>query len=148
MSNAFVYVTYIRTTPDKLWQALTDIDFMRLYWFGFHGESDWRPGSPWRLVKPDGTIADNGEVLEAAPPFRLVLKWRNEFKPDLKAEGHSRCTFEIEPVGDSGVVKLSVTHVMEQPGEGKFIQAVSGGWPRILSNLKSLLETGAAVLTG
>ncbi|WP_044561397.1 SRPBCC family protein [Azospirillum sp. B4] len=142
MSNAFVYVTYIRTTPDKLWRALTDNTFMRLYWLGCEGQSDWQPGSPWRLVNREGQVMDTGEVLEAAPPFRLVLKWRNEFRPELNAEGYSRCAFEIEPLVDTGIVKLSITHTMEQEGGAKFIQAVSGGWPLILSNLKSLLETG------
>jgi uncharacterized protein YndB with AHSA1/START domain len=90
-----------------------------------------------------GEFADAGEVIEAEAPRRLVLRWRNEFKPELKSEGYSRCTIELEPVGDA--VKLTVTHELDGPGS-KFIDAVSGGWPRILSNLKSLLETGAIVL--
>ena len=108
-----------------------------------HQETDWKPGSPWRLVFADGRIADTGEVVESDPPRRLVLKWRNEFKPELKSEGYSRCTFELEQVGDA--VKLTITHEMDRAGS-KFIEAVSGGWPRILSNLKSLLETGEVVL--
>ena len=88
---------------------------------------------------PDGRIADTGEILEIDPPRRLVLKWRNEFRPELKAEGYSRCSIELEPV--SGAVKLSITHSLEKQG-AELITAVSGGWPRILSNLKSLLETG------
>jgi uncharacterized protein YndB with AHSA1/START domain len=110
-------------------------------------ECDWKPGSPWRLKFEDGRTADTGEVLEAVAPKRLVLKWRNEFKPELKAEGYSRCTMEIEmadyyPDFGGKAVKLTITHELE--GEGtKFIEAVSGGWPKVLSNLKSLLETGA-----
>lgn len=77
------------------------------------------------------------------PPKRLVLKWRNEFKPELKAEGFTRCVMELEPVADA--VKLTITHTMDRE-DSKFIVAVSGGWPRILSNLKSLLETGQVVL--
>ena len=145
--STFVYVTFIRTAPERLWSALTSPEFMRQYWFGMHCESDWKPGSPWRLIFTDGRVADQGEIVEAHPPKRLVIKWRNEWKEELKAEGYSLCTFEIEPVADATpeATKLSVTHSMERP-ESKVIQAVSGGWPKILSNLKSLLETGAVVL--
>jgi uncharacterized protein YndB with AHSA1/START domain len=145
--STFVYVTFIRTTPDRLWSALTTPEFMRQYWFGMHCESDWTPGSPWRLVFADGRVADAGEIVEAEPPKRLVIKWRNEWSEELKAEGFTRCTFEIEAVPDVDpmVTKLSITHGADHP-DSKMIQAVSGGWPRILSNLKSLLETGAVVL--
>jgi uncharacterized protein YndB with AHSA1/START domain len=138
-----MYVTYIRTTPEKLWSALTDPATMKQYWFGMHQESDWLPGSAWKLVFPDGRIADAGEVVEAERPRRLVIKWRNEFKPELKTEGYSHCTMELEP--EKETVKLTITHVMEH-GESKFIEAVSGGWPKIASNLKSLLETGESAL--
>jgi uncharacterized protein YndB with AHSA1/START domain len=138
-NSTFVYVTYIGTTPERLWSALTDPDLMKKYWFGMHQESDWRPGSPWRLVFADGRIADAGEVVECDPPRRLVLKWRNEFRPELKAEGISRCTIELEP--SEGAVKLTITHTIDR-APSQLICAVSGGWPRILSNLKSLLETG------
>jgi uncharacterized protein YndB with AHSA1/START domain len=145
--SIFVYVTFIRTTPERLWSALTTPEFMRQYWFGMHCESDWKPGSPWKLVYEDGRIADAGEIVEADPPRRLVIKWHNEWKAEMKAEGDSLCTFEIETVPDVSpqAVKLSITHAMDRP-ESKFIQAVSGGWPRILSNLKSLLETGEITL--
>ena len=141
--STFIYVTFIRTTPEKLWTALTTPDFMREYWFGMHCQSDWRPGSSWKLVFSDGRTADAGEIVESEPPRRLVVKWRNEWSPEMNAEGYSRCAFELEPVPDASpvAVKLTVTHTMERP-ESKFIAAVSGGWPRILSNLKSLLETG------
>jgi uncharacterized protein YndB with AHSA1/START domain len=95
------------------------------------------------MVLPDGRVADAGEVVEADRPKRLVLKWRNEFRPELKAEGYSRCTIDLEPAGDA--VKLTITHGIDREGS-KFIEAVSGGWPRILSNLKSLLETGEVAL--
>jgi len=145
--STFVYDTFIRTTPERLWTALTTPKFMRQYWFGMHCESDWKPGSPWKLVYADGRVADQGEIIEANPPKRLVIKWRNEWKEELKAEGYSLCTFEIELISDARpqAVKLSITHSMERP-ESKVIQAVSGGWPKILSNLKSFLETGAVVL--
>jgi uncharacterized protein YndB with AHSA1/START domain len=138
-----VYVTFIRSSAEKVWDALTLPELTAKTWFGTHHETDWKPGSPWALVFADGRVADAGEILEIDRPNRLVLKWRNE-KPELKAEGWSRCTIEIEPVADNAV-KLTVTHQLE--GEGtKFIEAVSGGWPKILSNVKSLLETGELVL--
>jgi uncharacterized protein YndB with AHSA1/START domain len=148
MSNAgsrFVYVTFIRTTPERLWAALTDPDFMRRYWFGMHCESAWTVGAPWKLVFEDGRVTDAGEILESDPPRRLVVKWRNQFKPELQAEGDARCAFEIEQV--DGAAKLTITHEIDRP-ESRLIEAVSGGWPRILSNLKSLLETGEVVLKG
>ena len=137
-SNTFIYVTYIRATPEKVWEALTKPEFNRQYWFGSHQESEWKPGSAWTLKMPDGRVADAGEVLECDPPRRIVLKWRNEFRPELKAEGYTRCTFEIEEEG--GMTKLTVTHQAERPSV--FIDKVATGWPKILSSLKSLLETG------
>jgi uncharacterized protein YndB with AHSA1/START domain len=136
---SFVYVTYIRTTPEKLWAALTDPATMKKYWFGAFAETDWKPGSPWTLKFEDGRVADSGTILESEPEKRLVIRWRNEWSEEIKAEGWSRCTMTIEP--HQGAMKLTIHHELE--GEGtKFIAAVSGGWPRILSNLKSLLETG------
>jgi uncharacterized protein YndB with AHSA1/START domain len=129
----FIYVTYIRTTREKLWEALTSSEFTKQYWAQL--ESDWRPG---KLTFAEGRTADAGEVLESDPPRRLVLKWRNEFRPELKADGYTLCTFEVEPEGE--VVRLTVTHEAERPH--KLIEAVSQGWPRVLSSLKSLLETG------
>jgi uncharacterized protein YndB with AHSA1/START domain len=141
--SSFVYVTYIRTSPERLWSALTSAEFTKQYWFGMHSESQWKAGSPWRLVFPDGRVADTGEIVEAERPKRFVVRWRNEFKAELKAEGYSRCSVDLEPIGEA--VKLTITHEMERPGS-RFIEAVSGGWPRILSNLKSLLETGELAL--
>ncbi|QND47565.1 ATPase [Rhizobium lusitanum] len=141
----FVYVTYIRTTPEKLWSALTTPEFIKKYWFDATHVTDWKVGSPWKIVFADGRVADTGEIAEFEPPKRLVIKWRNEFMPEMKAEGWSLCVMDIEPAGDA--VKLTVTHTMEREN-AKFIGAVSGGWPKILSNLKSLLETGEIVLSG
>jgi uncharacterized protein YndB with AHSA1/START domain len=144
--STFVYVTFIRTTPEKLWKSLTDTEFTRQYWLGARCESDFKAGSPWKLQFDDGRLADSGEILESVPPRRLVIKWRNEWSEELKAEGYSQCVFEIEPVADSSpaVTQLRVVHSIERP-DSKFIVAVSGGWPKILSNLKSLLETGEVV---
>jgi uncharacterized protein YndB with AHSA1/START domain len=141
--STFVYVSYIRTTPQKLWSALTDAEFMKQYWFGVHCQSDWTAGSSWKMVSPKGQILDAGKIVEAVPPRRLVIRWENQFKPELKAEGESLCTMEIEQSGTA--VKLSITHTIERDAS-KFIEAVSGGWPKIVSNLKSLLESGSAVL--
>ena len=143
--STFVYVTFIRTSPDRLWSALVSPEFMKQYWFGMHIETDWKQGSSWQLKFSDGRVADSGEIIEYEPPKRLVLKWRNEWKPEFTAEGYSHCTMDLEPL--DGAVKLSITHVMDRP-DSKFIQGVSGGWPRILSNLKSLQETGEIVLKG
>lgn len=138
-SSRFVYVTYIRTTPQELWRALIEPEFTRRYWVETWQECEWTPGASWRLMIPDGRVGDSGEVLEIEPERRLVLSWRNEFKPELRAEGYSRATFELEPVG--GSVKLTVTHEIDRP-DSKMIEAVSGGWPHLLASLKSLLETG------
>ena len=142
--STFVYVTYIRTTPERLWSALTtDVEFMKQYWFGTHCESQWTPGSPWTMVSSSGQILDAGEIIEAEPLRRLVIRWRHQNRPELKAEGDSRCTIELEPIGTA--VKLAITHVIERE-PSQFIEAVSAGWPKILSNLKSLLESGAIAL--
>lgn len=141
--DKFVYVTFIRTTPEALWEALTGPEFTRKYWFGVVMDSEWKAGAPWKMQYADGTITDAGEILECDRPRRIVIRWQNEFRPELKAEGFSRCTIEIEPVDNA--VKLTVTHAIDVDNS-KLIVAVSGGWPRILSNLKSLLETGDVVL--
>ena len=141
--TTFVYVTFIRTTQERLWSALTTPEFTKKFWFGVESKSEWKVGAPWHLTFADGRLADGGEVLEVDPPKRLVIKWQNEWKPEFKAEGYSRCVMELEATG--GAVKLTITHSMERT-DSKFIGAVSGGWPRILSNLKSLLETGEVAL--
>jgi uncharacterized protein YndB with AHSA1/START domain len=142
-SSKFVYVTYIRTTPKKLWHALTDPAFIRRYFYETTHESEWKRGSSWCMKAPDGRVCDAGEVLESKPPRKLVLKWRNELKKQYRAEGYSRMTYEIEKSGSS--VKLMVTHEMNV-ADSKFIEGVSCGWPPILSSLKSLLETGESLV--
>jgi uncharacterized protein YndB with AHSA1/START domain len=137
-----VYVSYIRTTPEKLWQALLEPEFTRQFWSECWQESEWKIGASWKLMIPDGRVGDSGEILEIEPQRRLVLSWRNEFKPEMRKEGHSRLTYELEKLGTS--VKLTVTHEMDRP-ESKLVKAVSTGWPHILSSLKSLLETGESL---
>ena len=142
--SRFVYVTYIRTTPEKLWQALIDPEFTRQYWVETWQDCEWKVGATWRLMIPDGRVGDSGEVLEIEPGRRLVLSWSNQFVPSMREDVPSRMTYEIEPQGDS--VKLTVIHESEKP-DSKLIAGVSTGWPKILASLKSLLETGESLET-
>jgi uncharacterized protein YndB with AHSA1/START domain len=139
----FRYVTYIRSTPEKLWLALTGMGSMKQWWFGVRCDSGWTPGSSWKMVYPDGRVTDNGDILEATPPRQLVIRWQHQSTPELKAEGESRCTMELAPVGSA--VRFTLTHTIARD-PSKFIAAVSAAWPMVLSNLKSLLETGSVVL--
>jgi uncharacterized protein YndB with AHSA1/START domain len=141
--SRFVYVIYIRTTTQKLWQALLDPKFTKQYWVGTWQDCEWKPGASWKLMIPDGRVGDSGEVLEIEAERKLVLSWRNEFKPELGDEGFSRMTYELEPQGES--VKLTVIHEMDKP-KSKLIDAVSNGWPHLLSSLKTLLETGESLV--
>jgi uncharacterized protein YndB with AHSA1/START domain len=142
MSNPdFVYVTYIETTAEQLWQALTSPDFTERYWFGFRVASDWKTGSSYAFTKP-GAPQIEGTVLQSDPPHRLAYSW-SSCSPDDKQEGPSRVTFDLAPQGD--VVKLTVTHDGFKPGS-QVLPKISGGWPVVLSNLKSLLEAGHALM--
>ena len=134
----FVYVTYIETTPDKLWQALTDSDFTERYWFGVRLRSDWKVGSSFEMVHGDGKVSDAGKVVEYDPPRRLAYTFVNlsdKYRNDLPA----LATFALEPHGK--LVKLTLTHEGFAQ-DSRMLPAVSKGWPAILSSLKSLLETG------
>lgn len=135
----FVYVIYIRAAREQVWEALTSPEFTRKYWAGTAVTSTFVPGAEWKLMIPDGRIGDAGQVVEADRPRKLVVTWRNEFLLELKDEGPSRCTFELEELG--AMVRLSVLHESELE-DSKLIRNVSMGWPVILSSLKSLLETG------
>jgi uncharacterized protein YndB with AHSA1/START domain len=137
--SQFVYVTYIRATAEKLWQALMEPEFTRRYWFDTTQESSWKPGASWRILDPSGRAADTGEIVAIEPPWRLVLTWRHELDAKLRDEGHSRLIYELEQQGEA--VKLTVRHEMDK-SDSKFIKAIADGWPPILSSLKSLLETG------
>jgi uncharacterized protein YndB with AHSA1/START domain len=134
----FIYVTYIETTPEKLWEALTDGDFTERYWFGVRLRSDWKVGSSFEMVRTNGTISDAGKVVEYDPPRRLAYTFVNlsdKYKDDLPA----LATFVLEPYGK--LVKLTLTHQGFRDGS-KFFAGISRGWPAILSSLKSVLETG------
>ena len=141
-SSRFVYVTYILTTPEKLWEALTKPEFTRRYWAGTHHDTSFKPGSDWQLITPDGRVADSGKIIEIDPPRKLVVSWQHQILPDLTAEGHSRCTLELEPAGEA--VKLTVTHEIDRENS-RLIGAVGMGWPGIFSSLKTMLETGKAL---
>jgi uncharacterized protein YndB with AHSA1/START domain len=141
--SRFVYVTYIRTTPAKLWNALRDPEFSRQIWSEGWIDTDWEQGSPWELRFPGGRVSDSGEILEIEPEKRLVLSWQHQVYPEMKADDLTRCTFDLEPVGES--VKLTVVHECSKP-DAKVIEGVSSGWPHILSSLKSLLETGESLV--
>jgi uncharacterized protein YndB with AHSA1/START domain len=134
----FVYVTYIETTVEKLWHALTDGDFSQRYWFGMRLRSDWRVGSSFEMVRGDGTVSDAGKVVECDPPRRLAYTFVN-LSDTYKGEAVPLATFVLEPYGR--LVKLTLTHQGFSEG-GKFLASVSQGWPAILSSLKSTLETG------
>lgn len=135
-----VYVTYISTTPEKLWSALTDGEITEKYWWRHRNVSDWKPGSPWRHEDCDnpGTVDIAGKVVECAPPKRLVITWA--FPADLgNAAKTSRVTFEIEPMFEA--VRLTVTHDELEP-DSEMLRGISQGWPKVLSSLKTFLETG------
>lgn len=137
----FVYTTFIETTPEKLWQALTDGEFTERYWFGHRVASDWEIGSPYKFTK-SGANTIEGKVLLSDPPKRLAYSW-DSCSPEAKRERTSRVTFDLEPRGK--VVKLTVTHDNLDEG-GKTFRDISGGWPMVMASLKSLLETGHALV--
>ena len=135
----FIYVMYISTSPETLWNAFIDPQMTAKYW-QHENVSDWKPGSKWehRCCDQKGTLVLVGEVIESSPPRRLVLTWA--FPADeAREDKHSRVTLEIEPIQD--VVRLTVTHDQLEPGS-EMLQGITEGWPKVISSLKSLLETG------
>ena len=137
----FVYVTYIETTAEKLWEALTSSEFSKRYWFNTELQTDWKIGSPFALVM-DGTTRDVGEVLEFDRPRRLSYTFKHVLHDEMRNERPSKVVFVLEPHGK--LVKLTLTH--EGFAEGsKLLDGISEGWPAILSSLKSLLESGNAL---
>lgn len=141
--STYVYSSYIRTTPKKLWQALTSPEFQKQYFGNASFDTNWKKGSDWKLGFPDGTIADSGKVLESKPYKKIVLSWQHQMDAKAKAEGFARCTMELKVVKD--IVKLTITHEMNRPNS-KLIKNVSQGWPFIISNLKSMLESGKPIM--
>ncbi|MBV8918626.1 SRPBCC family protein [Bradyrhizobium sp.] len=137
----FVYTTYIETTADKLWQALTDGDFTERYWFGHRVASDWQVGSSYRFAK-EGQPSVEGKVLVSDPPRQLAYSWDSSCSDEAPRERTSRVTFDLVPHGK--VIKLVVTHD-ELDEAGRTLRNVSAGWPMVLASLKSILETGHAL---
>jgi DNA-binding transcriptional ArsR family regulator/uncharacterized protein YndB with AHSA1/START domain len=138
-----VFEIYIKTTPERLWEAITDDQMRRKYSFGVGVSSDWTPGSSIETFHPGAGIAiGEGEILEADPPLRLVHSFRALWSEEVKREGVSRVTWEIEPVGDS--CRLTLTHDQLREDANSELY---GGWPMILSGLKTLLETGGTLTT-
>jgi uncharacterized protein YndB with AHSA1/START domain len=146
----YVYVTYIATTPEKVWKALVDTDMMREWWVdpvagcARVNVSDWKQGSRWEHTRADGsgTVDIVGKVVEIIPPRRLVFTWARPDEADDEAK-HSRVAFDIETYGDN-LVRLTVTHD-DLERDVPMLTSVSGGWPKVLSNLKTFLETGRAL---
>jgi uncharacterized protein YndB with AHSA1/START domain len=137
--SRFVYTIFIRSTAEKVWDALTKPEFTKRFWCEVTVQSDWKKGSAWRIVAPDGRTADSGEVLEVDRGKKLLLSWRHEIMPDLRGEGHSQALLQLDTVGDA--VKLTITHKIGRENS-KLIAGFAEGWPPLLSSLKSLLETG------
>jgi uncharacterized protein YndB with AHSA1/START domain len=137
----FVYITYIETTPEKLWEALTSSEFSKRYWFGTELKTDWKIGSPFALVM-NGTTTDTGEILEADRPRRLSYSFQHVLNDEMRSERPTKVVFTIEPHGK--LVKLTLTHEDFEDGS-ELLNGISRGWPAILSSLKSMLESGAAL---
>jgi uncharacterized protein YndB with AHSA1/START domain len=138
-----VFEIYIKTTPERLWEAITNPELRRQYNFGVGVESDWTPGSSYTSTHPNsGTPLADGQNLEVDPPRRLVQSFNALWSEDVKSEGESRVTWEIQQVEDS--CRLTVTHDQLREGAN---DELYGGWPMILSGLKTLLETGQTLTT-
>jgi uncharacterized protein YndB with AHSA1/START domain len=152
------YRVYIRATPEAIWTAITDPEWTSRYGYAGRVEYDLRPGGAYRALSSEPMraagapeVAVDGEVIEADPPRRLVQTWRMVMDPGLAAEGFTRLTHEIEPLAD-GVTKLTITHdLTDTPGYRALVageledRGAGGGWPWVLSGLKTLLETGASL---
>ncbi len=139
MTNDFIYTTYIKTTPEKVWEALTNPEFTHQYW-GHNNISDWKKGSEWKHVSADGSdVKMVGKVLESNPPKKLVISWCSKANP----ADESQVAFDISTM-DNDMIRLDVVHsnLSVEMGRG-----VSAGWPRVLSSMKSFLETGKPLNT-
>ena len=140
--TSFVYVTYIRSTPEKVFEAITKPEIARRYW-GHENVSDWKPGSTWQHVRAneERTVQLVGKVVEVSPPTRLVITWANATQAD-DPDNTSRVTFEVAPYDE--MVRLTVTHDELEAGSA-MAKGIQQGWPIVLSSLKSLLETGQGI---
>lgn len=157
MPETFVYATYIRTTPEKLWEALTSGDFTVKYWMGFRWEADLKTGGRMRILPPKGMeqYGDHaGEILECDPPRKLVYTWNMKDKEDpavtrkRQGQGFSRVTYELKPMGAQVRLRLIHENLLPEDIEKDpdTFKGINNGWPAVLSSLKSLLETQEALL--
>ena len=137
-----VFEIFIKTTPERLWEAITEPELRKEYSFGVETHSTWAPGSEYKAGVPGVVDIAAGENLEVDPPHRLVQSFTALWSDEVKAEGTSRVTWEIDQVEDS--CRLTVTHDQLRPGANAELY---GGWPMILSGLKTLLETGGRLTT-
>ncbi|MDP3078120.1 SRPBCC family protein [Bradyrhizobium sp.] len=142
---AFVYMIYISSTPERVWDALTSAEFSRKYFSGLAVETELTTGGAFVVRMPDGSIHISGEVIECDPPRKLTITW-NVNRPDLVEKlGVTLVTYEIEPAGE-GTIRLTLMQAHERQLSDDILSGGRAGWPAILSSLKSLLETGAALV--
>lgn len=139
-----VYIFFIRSTPERVWDALTKSEFTTKFFFGRTVESDWKQGSPWKMVMADGTLDVFGEVLISNRPRKLQLTWDMEWGDEPDPPKAATITYDIEPAGDA--VKLTMTQHTTSAIPRKYLKAGEQGWAIILSSLKSLLETGEPLI--
>ena len=138
-----VYVIYIAATPEKVWQALIDADFSRRYFFGFAVTVEPRKGGAFRILYPDGRVHGSGEVLDWSPPRRLSCTWLIEGMPPFDQMPECIVTYDIESAGEAVRLTMTESHSWDVPEA--ILAGGRSGWPAVLSNLKSLLETGATL---
>jgi uncharacterized protein YndB with AHSA1/START domain len=141
---AIVYTIYIASTPQKVWQALTSAEFSRKYFFGFAVEADLKVGGAFIVRAPDGSLHIDGEVIECDPPRKLTVAWNVNWPALVEKLGPTLVTYDIEPAGDA--VRLTMTEAHDRPIDEDILSGGRQGWPAILSSLKSLLETGEALV--
>jgi len=141
---AIVYTIYIASTPEKVWQALTTAEFSKKYFFGFAVESELKVGGAFVARAPDGSIHISGEVIECDPPRRLTITWNVNWPALVEKLGVTLVTYQIERAGDA--VRLTLTQAHDRPIDDDILSGGRHGWPAILSSMKSLLETGEALV--
>ncbi|MES2198339.1 MAG: SRPBCC family protein [Pseudomonadota bacterium] len=142
---AIVYTIYIASTAEKVWQALTTAEFSRAYFSGLAVETELKVGGAFVVRLPDGAVHISGEVIECDPPRRLTVTWNVNWPGLVEKLGITLVTYEIEPAGD-GAIQLTLTQAHERPIDDDILSGGRTGWPAILSGLKSLLETGEALV--
>lgn len=141
----FTYVSYIAATPQEVWVALTHPEFVR-HLLGFRVESDWKPGGPFRLYKPDGRVESEGVVVASDPPRRLAMSWRSAWiGGSYRSLPRAVAAYELEPMGE--VVRLTVSELHEEPVNAAYLEGGRDGWPVVVSRLKTLVETGRPLPT-